>query len=272
MRQFVSSVFPDQQGLLKVSGKDYHYLHQVLRVKAGDMMSVRLPDGTLAGMTVCIPDERIKTIILQICADTLHTEKTVTRGTKAEEILQPGCETEYWLFQFAARPQKMDVIIRQAVECGIKMIVPVIGEYTQKDAAEASIRRSDRIDRIIREARQQSGSPVETVMHAAVDPADAVALWKTHTAGMKDTAAFVLYERRENSVSIQDAVRKLSDVRAAALAVGCEGGISPGEIELLCGNGFLPVHFNTNILRCETAAIYGMAVLQTSIAETRVCH
>ncbi|WP_315329486.1 16S rRNA (uracil(1498)-N(3))-methyltransferase, partial [Treponema socranskii] len=31
--------------------------------------------------------------------------------------------------------------------------------------------------------------------------------------------------------------------------------------------GFTPVHFAGNILRCETAALYGIAALQTALAE-----
>lgn len=60
---------------------------------------------------------------------------------------------------------------------------------------------------------------------------------------------------------VQDRPQKL------ALAVGCEGGISPAEAQLLKANGFIPVHFAGNILRCETAAVYGIAALQNAAAE-----
>ena len=38
------------------------------------------------------------------------------------------------------------------------------------------------------------------------------------------------------------------------------------EIEFLKQNGFVPIHFETNILRCETAALYGIAAMQTLIS------
>ena len=60
---------------------------------------------------------------------------------------------------------------------------------------------------------------------------------------------------------VQDRPQKL------ALAVGCEGGISPAEAQLLKANGFIPIHFAGNILRCETAAVYGIAALQNAAAE-----
>ena len=53
----------------------------------------------------------------------------------------------------------------------------------------------------------------------------------------------------------------------AALFVGAEGGIASDEIEYMQGRGIVPVHFATNILRCETAAVYGTAVLQNALVE-----
>ena len=50
------------------------------------------------------------------------------------------------------------------------------------------------------------------------------------------------------------------------MAVGSEGGISPEEVKLLQEKGlFHPIHFAVNILRCETAALYGIAAVQSAI-------
>ena len=38
--------------------------------------------------------------------------------------------------------------------------------------------------------------------------------------------------------------------------------LTPEEIQILMNSGFAPVHFAGNILRCETAAIYGLAAVQ----------
>ncbi|MBP5463703.1 MAG: RNA methyltransferase, partial [Treponema sp.] len=53
-----------------------------------------------------------------------------------------------------------------------------------------------------------------------------------------------------------------------AVMVGAEGGISPSELERAKDSGFIPVHLETNILRCETAALYGLAVLQNAVVES----
>ena len=64
------------------------------------------------------------------------------------------------------------------------------------------------------------------------------------------------------SASGRSARRAEEEPEKIALAVGCEGGFSPKEFEILKQADFLPLHFNTNVLRAETAALYGIAVLQ----------
>jgi len=269
MRQYLSSVFPDADGLLKVSGKDYHYFHQVLRVRAGDMVTVRFPDTRLQNMTVCGTSGEGNVLTLQVCEDS-DTIRTVTRGTSAAEASFSSAKVEYWLFQFIAKPQKMDIIIRQATECGVHTIVPVYGDYTQ--AGKAAGARTDRAERIIREARQQSGSPVATRYVQPVTIQEAVLLWNEHVREYPCQAGFVLYERTDGTEPLYGVLSRNPHICTASLVVGSEGGISPSEIGILKAGGFVPVHFSTNILRCETAALYGLAVLQSAVTEIQECQ
>ena len=58
----------------------------------------------------------------------------------------------------------------------------------------------------------------------------------------------------------------LGKIKRVAIAVGSEGGISPEEVRTLEEKGlFQPIHFAVNILRCETAALYGIAAVQSEI-------
>jgi 16S rRNA (uracil1498-N3)-methyltransferase len=52
-----------------------------------------------------------------------------------------------------------------------------------------------------------------------------------------------------------------------AIIVGPEGGLSPGETDLLLEVGAHPVYLGNRILRAETAAIYGLAAVNTIIRE-----
>ena len=264
MRQFIAENFPDARGILCLSGKAYRYFRQVLRVKNGDMVAVRMPDGTLQNMTVCQIDEVSRGLELQVC----DGKGSITRGTQASEVLKPAFEL--WLFQFVAKPPKMDVIIRQAVECGVSKIIPVAGDYTQKENASFSNARKDRIERIIREARQQSGSPVNTVCHDVLDLNQAMDLWNENPT--EECLAVALYERTDGTRELNSLASSGKKIKKVAIAVGCEGGISPNEIDVLKKNAFLPVHFETNILRCETAALYGIAVMQSLVLRKNECQ
>ena len=281
MRQFIVEKGKEKNGLIQLEGKDYRYLRQVLRVRAGDMISVSLPSGDLKNATVASVDEGARRVLLQICAD---TGRTITRGVQAGEVEgsaiagsgNGAAALEYWLFQFVPRPQKFELIVRQATECGVSMIVPVTGEYSEKSSLlSLQGAKKERLERIIREARQQSGSPVDTRVLEPVNLEKAIELWQeacgaggVESSG-SEAVAFVLSERDDCSGNLRATVQKaggLAKIKKAAIAVGSEGGISPEEVRLLEEKGlFVPVHFAVNILRCETAALYGIAAVQSEI-------
>ena len=196
--------------------------------------------------------------MLQVCADT-------ETGQNQPQDLP---ELDMWLFQFVAKGSKMDAIVRQATECGVSTIVPVLGAYSQAGGGEKNF-RSDRLLRIIKEARQQSGSAMDTRILDAMPLEEALALWKEEHGSAEDSFAAVLYERTEDTQALHKAVAQ-KKIRHVALAVGADGGISPEEILLFRQGGFVPLHFKTNILRCETAALYGIAALQNAITEQNI--
>ena len=280
MRQFIVENKQIHDGLIQLEGKDYRYLRQVLRVRAGDMISVRLPDGSLNNATVARIDEGARRITLQLCAG---TGETITRGVQAEELTgAAGADgnsasgmggVEYWLFQFLPRPQKFEQIVRQATECGVSVIVPVVGEYTEKSSAQSLMgAKRERLERIVREARQQSGSPVDTKVLEPMSLEKAIELWGTSTplSDRGESVAFVLSERGDCDGNLRATVQKADTIKRAAIAVGSEGGISPDEVRLLEEKGlFVPVHFAVNILRCETAALYGIAAVQCEIMQSK---
>ena len=281
MRQFIVEKKQIHDGLIILEGKDYRYFRQVLRVHPGDMVSVRLPEGELSNATVAKVDESARRLTLQLCA---ATGSTITRGVQAGEIagssagVNGAATTEYWLFQFLPRPQKFEIIVRQATECGVAFIVPVVGEFTEKSSAEAlKGAKRERLERIIKEARQQSGSPIDTKVLEPVSLEEAMEMWAQSGASGPSTefrdcgevVAFVLSERDDCSGNLRQVVQKAGGsekIKKAAIAVGSEGGISPEEVKTLEEKGlFQPIHFAVNILRCETAAIYGIAAVQSMI-------
>ena len=257
MRQLIIEKNQDKNGLVIIDGKDFHYLRQVLRVKAGDMVKLRLSDRELYNSTVAKIDDSAKKITLQICAE--------TQPPVIENVTSQSTAPEYTLFQFIPKPQKLELIVRQATECGVKNIVPVISEYAEKGSIAALAGgKKERLERIVREARQQSGSPVDTTIFDPVTVEQAIEIWnKIKEQADGDAAGYVLSER-----TVEEPFGRFKDKPPAAVCIVCgnEGGISPDELELLTKKALLyPVHFSVNILRCETAALYGIAAVQTAI-------
>ena len=270
MRQFILENQNIKNGLVTLEGKDFRYLRQVLRVKTGDMLSVRLKDGKLQNSTVAKIDDKGRKITIQFCANSENSEaveKSITRGVQSTEIDGKLPAVEYWLFQFLPKPQKFEQIVRQATECGVACIVPVIGEYTEKSSVYAlEGNKKERLERIIKEARQQSGSPVDTKILPPVSLSGAVEEWEKVPSENGDKVAFVLSERDDCKDNLKKIISENKNIKHLAIAVGSEGGISPQEVLLLEEKGlFHPIHFAVNILRCETAALYGIAAVQSAI-------
>ena len=274
MRQFVSEQEPDARGCLSVEGKKAHYLSAVLRCAPGDMLYVRLPGGALQQMTVARIEAAPKRVLLQAAG-------AVVPSASGAHALPAAAlpETELWLFAFAAKPAKMELIVRQAVECGVARIVPVAGEFCQASAVESARRKNagqdSRWSRIVTEAREQSGSPVATEVLSCMALKEALALWQDCPSAVRDASlAIALYEQTAGTQPLHQAVAgcraRCGTIARCAVVVGAEGGISPAEIDYLKDNGVVPVHFLTNTLRCETAALYGLAAVQSALTESDV--
>lgn len=260
MRQFVAPFLPDSKGRLRLQGKDYRYLSLVLRLGLGDVLSVRLPDGRLVNMEVRAMGSRAMELRLS------DREETVEGGVSALEINREEAKDEILLFQFITKAQKMDVIVRQATEVGVSYIVPIQSAFSAPGNAAD---RTERWQRIVREARQQSGSPKDTQVLSPCSLEKALQTWEELAPGGK---GFVLYEEVGESKTFHQGVASYlkditEDKRQYALVAGCEGGISREELTLMESKGFIPIHFKTNILRAETAALYGLAVLQNLLTE-----
>lgn len=288
MRQFVSSSMPDSNGRIILSTKEHRYLSRVLRLKDGSTLDVRLPGGSLIKMK--LHTGKTESVLKTLCSATAENgykaksfsaqkarrqllQRTEPNTDKYETRIPKQSLQPFWLFQFLPKVQKTDLIVRQAAECGISRIIPIQGIYSPPYTP-----RIERWQRIIREARQQSGSPIETEINTVLSVEEAASLWEK-TAAEKPSLAFILCEREEGQKSLFTHIREAEKMRDTAnlsdpynrfftaLAAGCEGGISPVERNRLEQGGFVPIHFKTNILRAETAALYGLAAIQNALTE-----
>ncbi len=260
MRQFLIPASP-QDGLVSVSGRDYRYLVQVLRLKSGDRFDGRLPDGTLCSLDVRTIDSKKKTVLLAVGDASVGDQPLPGANMPPPQL--PDTFPPIILFQWLLKGQKMDTVIRQCTETGVAVIVPVAGARSVITGRNDG-HREERWNRIIREARQQSGSPVPTTVHPVIVP-EKVPGTMVALAGERKFSAFLCTEA---PLALKSLHQYLVDGAAAvALVNGPEGGLTAGETDLLVKAGFSPIHFQTNILRAETCALYGIAAVQNALTE-----
>lgn len=267
MRQYIASSMPDKNGQLTVSGKDFKYLCQVLRLKLGDIVQVRFPNQELSNMEVFKLQAKQLILVKTLSESVDKFLETGVSASSLENIKLP----EIWLFQFLPKLQKMDLIIRQSTECGVSKIIPVLGEFSGKDfnLKNEDFEKVNRWERIVKEARQQSGSAISTSVEKPLVIEDALKLWNEN---LQNGIGFILHEASIAKKNIFSVLKENTNINKIGIAVGSEGGISEKEISILQENGFYLVHFKTNVLRAETASLYGIAAIQTAITELEEWH
>ncbi len=250
MKQFILPSPPDTHGMIRLGGKDFHYLIRVRRLSAGDTFTALSPQGGLFRVTVkSVEHESLVGTCIPIASEKADTD--------LPRII---------LFQALPRGTKMDLIVRQAAEGGISEIVPFISAYSvpQIDQDKVS-HKTQRWERIIREARQQSGSPEATSIRPLTDVPGIIEYWETLKSEEKDLLGILLHQDPLEQGTFHGYLS--SRVGVAALLIGPEGGFSPEEADRFIKAGFKPLVMGNTILRTETAALYAAAAIRIILLE-----
>ena len=248
MKKFILNSPPDSGGMVHLTGKDFHYLARVRRIKAGSVFTAVLPNGNETELMVISVDD-----------DILKAAVTVAPDRDSPSFIP------LYLFQALPKGAKMDLIVRQAAEAGILEIVPFVSEYTQvkRNAVDAS-GKAKRWERIIKEARQQSGSTVQTTVGETLCIDEILDYWDK-LKNERQGAGIILHQDPLAPGSFHDYLD--NDPEFAVLAIGPEGGFSRAEADRFVARGFKPLCMGKNVLRTETAALYGAAAIQIIISE-----
>lgn len=235
------------------------YLIRVLRLAAGDGFPAADESGNRFTCVVESADPAACSLRLEWKGSREEVRAASESGSA------PGIRIA--LAQALPKGRKLDLIVRQAVESGVELVVPVMSEHcVAREGKDDDRGRRSRLARVVREALQQSGSEVPSAVAPIVELsglAEALAL-----AGWAGEGTLLLFchEKPLAKETLHDyCARKPCRV---AVAVGPEGGFSPRECEVLIAAGFRPVHFEGAVLRAETAALYAVAAVKTILAES----
>jgi len=158
------------------------------------------------------------------------------------------------LAQALTNSEKMDWVIQKATELGVAEIQPVNTERSvAKLPAERTAKRLEHWQLVAISACEQCGRNTLPQIHAPLD----IMVWLQQMKDESD-AKFILLPHGAASLHSQT-----KPTGRVALLIGAEGGFTEAESDtaLLCG--FTPIRMGARVLRTETAAIAGLAALQT---------
>ena len=215
--------------------EDAHYLTNVMRLREGDNLFLfNSKDGEFKGEIIAFDKKNIKVKLI----------------SKIENINKPG---KISLIFSLIKSSKLDYLIQKCTEVGIKSFYPVISEKSV--AKNLNIQRTEKI---IKESCEQSNQLYLPAIHSVEK------LEKKLKSLDKNSIVFFADINSSNK-KIEE-VLKNNKNREFYLLIGPEGDFSLKERDLLNNmSNCIPISLGQNILRSETAAVVGLAILNSQI-------
>lgn len=220
--------------LITLSPEESHHLARVLRVEAGQELTLFDGQGIRADGVV----------------DAV-TKKEVTVRITARETVPPPV-VEITLVQAVCKPDRFEMILQKATELGVRRIQPVITKNASLPGGKIE-KMVERGEAIIRNAAQQCGT--------AWMP-ELLPLQKFTASSWKADVAFI-GSLHPDAKPFKEAFCSLdkAGIKTAALMIGPEGDFTKEEVDTAVASGAIPITFGNQILRTETAAIFGLSVM-----------
>jgi 16S rRNA (uracil1498-N3)-methyltransferase len=256
MKRFILGQAPDADGRVRLAGEDYHYLVRVRRLAPGESFPARLPGGGETLVRILSAENGTLTGVCGNAAgDSAASPAPHMRRTPHTPLI---------LFQALPKGAKMDLIVRQAAEVGLAEVVPFVSEHSvPRPDGEGPGNRLRRWEKIIREARQQSGSAVPTAIRPPLSLEGLFAYWEELRG--RNALGIIFHQSPLEQASLHGYLGR--EPGLAVLAIGPEGGFSPGEVSRFLEAGFRPLTIGDTVLRTETAALYGAAAIRIILLE-----
>ncbi|AEC03034.1 RsmE family RNA methyltransferase [Parasphaerochaeta coccoides] len=262
MRIYKLPVSFSGESFFLLSPKESRYLVSVLRFPEGKTFSGRDASGTPWLLTL----QKVGASYGLRC--TPATEDDATENAADAMPLYTGFLPAIHLFPCLLKGKKLEGVIRQACEMGVRRITPVHSAHCVASFVDDEKRNAGKIQRFeaqVREAVQQSGSRIITEVTPAIPFSDIPTAWGSSGPGL------FFHQGQNDALSFGQRIALIRNHVLAgaplAIVIGPEGGLSPEECALLEASGFHGVLLKTNILRAETAAIYAIAAAQSLLLE-----
>jgi 16S rRNA (uracil1498-N3)-methyltransferase len=223
--------------ILELAAEQAHYLKTVLRLKEGDR--VALFNGK-AGEWLA----RIERFGRGACAVVVE----------AQARPQPP-DADLWLLFAPIKRARIDFLVEKATELGVSALYPVMTRYTMVERVNLARLTANAI-----EAAEQSERLSVPRMHPPRKLDQLIAAWD----GSRN---LMLCDESGTAPPIAAAL-KTAHPGPWAVLVGPEGGFAETELDDLRKLPFVcPVSLGPRVLRADTAALAGLAVLQALLGD-----
>jgi len=224
-------------GTFELPPEAAHHAARVLRLREGNQ--VEMFDGL---------GNACRGTIVELRGKCVAVGGIVTDSTDRESPLR------MLLAQALSSSEKMDWVIQKATELGVAEIQPL---DTERSVARLSTERADRRlahwRQVAIAACEQCGRNLLPAIHAPLD----IMAWLQQARTLSGTKLILL---PQGATSLQEQEKPQGGV---TLLVGAEGGFTDAESASALQCGFAPIRLGARVLRTETAALTGLAALQT---------
>lgn len=236
-RFFVDTV---HSGRALLTGDDAKHLRQVLRAEAGQRYELSDNESVYLGEIESFTRDQVSFLILERLED---------------EALPLRLHLYLALIKF----DRLEWAVEKATELGVERIVPVETARSEKGLERAAAKRIERWRKIARESAQQSRRGripeiADPASFADALQADGLRLFLDEQPGVQPLLSVLPAERRSSDI--------------VSLLAGPEGGWTDAERSQATAAGWTASGLGPLILRAETAALAGLAIVSAAWAHT----
>ncbi len=232
MSQWFYCPDPPRDGRFRLPSDEARHLTRVCRSTPGDRVQIFDGKGfaTIALITEVGKDQAV----------------LVAEGPPLQELAPPCPLT---LATAIPKGDRFDWLVEKATELGVSRLIPLITEHSIVNPRESKL---DRLRRTIIEASKQS-------RRSRLMALDSPMSWIDLARSVEFSSAVRLLAQPGGLVPAHWPA--LGGQQAVILAIGPEGGFSPGEVEMAIDADWHSVRLSTTILRVETAGLAGAVAI-----------
>jgi 16S rRNA (uracil1498-N3)-methyltransferase len=214
-----------------LTGSHAEHLARVLRARIGQEFDIAAGSNIRRGRITSIDNDRVEFEL----------------GEHISAVITPKITLALSVFKF----DRMEWALEKCTELGVEQIIPVIAARTEARLIAVAVKRTERWQRIARQATEQSRRSSAPQIFEPMRLKNAVSLPGSKRIVLAETEQHMILKEVLQSHHASDDL---------ILAVGPEGGWTEAELKLFRDTGWISASLGTSILRTETAAIAAVAI------------